>query len=189
MGSSWKIPWSITRIDKEDQLRGIEITFPKLLCHYGTFQVRTCGTDRLGKRKYNNRIGIQTDIGDLEIHLWRDLVMKLIEETGEKAMYQHLLVWVMKHNVVQQSKEDIEDYAKELFVSRIFDNPLWVDFVPFNRKYRPNYLESVDMVTAINTCCNKQYQIPLERLNHIQNDVTCCGHCGRHTPFKVIGVN
>ena len=189
MGSIPQIPWPLTRIDKEDQLRGKEISLPLLAVHYGTFQARSSGTDRIGRRKFNNRIGKQTDLGDIEIALWKSLVMKCIEKAGEKALYQHLLAWTINHNYVQQSKENIEEEAMELHTCRIFDNPLWVDFVPFNRKYRPEFLVSIDMVTAVNTCCNKPYQLPRERLEHIQNGTTCCGHCGRHTPFKVIGGN
>lgn len=187
MGSSWELPWPTTRIDKEDQLRGVEITLPKLSCKYGTFQVRRDGTDRIGRKKYNNRVGKQTDLGDLEIHLWRELVKRTIEASGEKELYKHLLAWEMKHNYAGRDKEDLEDHTMELFAFRIFDNPLWVDFVPFNRKYRPEYLESIDMVTAVNTCCSEPYQMPRERLEQDKSGVGCCGHCGRHTPFKLIG--
>ncbi len=187
MGSSWEIPWPTIRIDKEYQLMGVEITLSKLSCKYGTFQVRRDGTDRLGRKRYNNRVGKQTDLGDLEIHLWRELVMRTIEALGEKALYKHLLAWEMRHNYAGRDKEDLEDHTMELFAFRIFDNPLWDDFVPFNRKYRPEYLETIDMVTAVNDCCSKPYQMPRERVEENQSGVSCCGHCGRHTPFKLIG--
>ena len=187
MGSSWEIPWPLTRIDKEEQLKGVEITLPKLRCKYGTFQVRRDGTDRLGRKKYNNRIGIQTDLGDLEIHLWSSLLRKAIEQSGEKALYNHLLAWQKQHNFVKQSKEELEEQTMDLFAGRIFDNPLWVDFVPFNRKYRPDYLATIDMVTVVNTCCRKPYQIPSERYEQIQGKDSCCEHCGRHGPFQLIG--
>ena len=186
MGSSWKIPWPLICIDKEEQLAGVEITLPKLHSHYGTFHVRAAGTDRVGRKKYNNRVGKQTDLGDLEIHLWTSLLRKAIEQSGEKALYNHLLAWQKQHNFAKQSKEELEEQTMDLFAGRIFDNPDWVDFVPFNRKYRPEYLATVDMVIVVNTCCNKPYKIPSERLEHIRGKDSCCEHCGRHGPYRMM---
>lgn len=91
MGLSWKLPYPLTRIDREEQLKGEEITLEKLRLKYGTFQCRCVGLDRVGKKKYNSRVGIQTDLGDIEIQLWKDLVLRLAEKAGERALFQHLL--------------------------------------------------------------------------------------------------
>ena len=186
MGSSWKIPWPLICIDSEEQLKGKEITLPLLRVRYGTFHVRAAGVDRIGRRRFNNRIGKQTDLGDLEISLWKRLIKKAIEESGEMELFHHLLAWELQHNFAKRSKEDVEENAMDLFAGRIFDNPLWVDFVPFNRKYRPAYLVTVDMVTVVNDCCKKPYQIPRERLEHILGKDSCCEHCGRHSQFEIM---
>lgn len=187
MGSSWKIPYPLTRIDKEEDVKGQIITLENLSSHGGTFFVRRKGEDRIGRRIFDNRIGMQTNLGDIEISLWKSLVKRTIEQMGEKQMFNHLTVWATQHCKWLHSKQEIEEYALELRAARIFDNPLWVCFVPFNRKYRPEYLTTIDMVTVVNTCCNMTYQVPRERLEHIQGKESCCEHCGRHGPYKLIG--
>ena len=189
MGLDWKIPYPLTRIDREEQLKGEEITLEKLRLKYGTFQCRCVGLDRVGKKKYNSRVGIQTDLGDIEIHLWKELVLRLAEKAGEKALYQHLLAWTIKHNIVEQSKEDIEEDAMHAYVRRDFDNPLWEYFMPFNRKYRPEFLNTVDIATFVNDCCNRPYQIPSIRLEKNRTGNCLCEYCRKVTPFRVIGGN
>lgn len=187
MGSNWKIPWPQTCIDKEEQLIGVEIKLPQLAVHYSTFRVRRAGEDRLGKRKYNNRIGKQTDLGDLEIQLWRKLVAEAIEKSGQKQLYNHLLAWIKIHDYAHLSKEEREDHAMELFTYEIFNEPLWVDFIPFNRKYRPEYLDTVDLVTVVNPCCRKPYQIARKMYEAYLGKECCCEYCGRYTPFRIVG--
>ena len=86
MGGIPKISWPLIQIDREEQLKGEIITLEKLRRKYGTFQCRCVGLDRVGKKKYNSRVGMQTDLGDIEIHLWKELILKCIEQTGEKAL-------------------------------------------------------------------------------------------------------
>lgn len=187
MGSNWEVPWPLVQIDREDQLRGQEITLSKLHTRYGTFTSRRDGVDRVGRKKIICRVGKQTDLGDIEINLWKKLLKAAIEESEEKPLYRHLFAWELQHNYAKESREEVEEAAMDLFAGRIFDNPFWADFVPFNRKYRPDYLASIDMVTVVNTCCSKPYQIPSERYEQIQGKDSCCEHCGRHTSFKLIG--
>lgn len=187
MGSSWKIPYPLTHIEKEEDLKGAEITLENLRSRGGTFAVQCKGVDRCGRKIYNNRIGMQTNLGDIQINLWKSLVRRAIEQLGEKAMFNHLLVWASLHCKWLHSKQEVEQYALELHASRIFDNPLWVDFMPFNRKYRPELLQTVDTVTVVNTCCNKPYQIPRERYEDIKGKASCCEHCGRHGPYQLAG--
>lgn len=189
MGSSWRIPYPLTRIDREEDLKGAEITLENLSSHGGTFFVRRKGEDRYGRRIFNNRVGMQTNLGDIEISLWKDLVKRTIEILGEKQMFNHLVVWASLHCKWLHTKQEIEEYALELHAAKIFDNPLWVCFIPFNRKYRPDYLATIDMVTVINDCCNKPYQIPRKRLEHILGKDSCCEYCGRQGPFNLIGGN
>ena len=52
--------------------------------------------------------------------------------------------------VISQSSAPPEDVYKrqlQLHVDRIFDHPRWVDFVPFNRQYRPEILQTAHLVT------------------------------------------
>ena len=68
----------------------------KLRRKYGTFQSLCVGLDRIGRKKYNSRVGLQTELEDTEISLWRELVKKTIAATGKKPV-QLLLVWVSTH--------------------------------------------------------------------------------------------
>ncbi len=175
------MPYPTTCIDREEQLSGCTLTFDALHLKYGTFRYKQDGYDRCGRKKYRSRVGIQTELGDIEESLWLQMTAKLVEDAGETAMLNHLRVWTIKNCKWQKTKTDIEKYALELHMARIFDNPLWLAFVPFNRKYRPDYLAAFDLVTVVNTCCNKPYQIPKERFDRIREGKTCCEHCGRTT--------
>ena len=75
-----ELSWSTTTIDKIEQLGNIEFSFEKLSKKYGTFRSYSDGTDRLGRKIYRNRLGVQTDYGDIEVTLWCILVHTLIEQ-------------------------------------------------------------------------------------------------------------
>ena len=55
--------------------------------------------------------------------------------------------------------------ALQLHISRIFDNPRWVNFIPFNREYRPEVLEHASLVTVINECCGKPGEVTQEQID------------------------
>ena len=69
MGSKWSLPWPTTTIDRIEQLGNIEFSFEKLSKKYGTFRSYSNGTDRLGRKKFRSRVGVQTDYGDIEVTL------------------------------------------------------------------------------------------------------------------------
>ena len=186
MGTIPRIPWPLIRIDKEEDLAGKEVTLPLLSEHYGTFQVRSTGTDRIGRRKFNNRIGIQTDLGDIEIHLWKNLVLKCIEKAGEKTLYQHLLAWTMKHNIVEQSKEDTEEDAMHDFIRRHFDDPQWEHFIAFNRKYRPEFLSQFELVRIKHLCCNYIEEATRARADQLKETELRCRRCSKTAPYKIL---
>ena len=90
MGSKWSLPWPTTTIDRIEQLGNIEFSFEKLSKKYGTFRSYSNGTDRLGRKKFRSRVGVQTDYGDIEVTLWCELVRNLIEQYDEKKLFNHL---------------------------------------------------------------------------------------------------
>lgn len=97
MGSNWELPYPTSTVDKIEQLGDAELSFEKIRKKYGTFRTYSNGTDRLGKKKYRSRVGVQTDCGDIEITLWCELVHKLIDEHNEQELFNHLKVWVMNN--------------------------------------------------------------------------------------------
>lgn len=150
MGSKWSLPWPTTTIDRIEQLGNIEFSFEKLSKKYGTFRSYSNGTDRLGRKKFRSRVGVQTDYGDIEVTLWCELVRNLIEQYDEKKLFNHLKVWVIKSNQWLTNKPEVEIEALELHACRIFDNPLWAGYVEFNEKYRPEVLHGVELVWVVN---------------------------------------
>lgn len=150
MGSKWGLPWPTTTIDRIEQLGNVKLTFIGLSKKFGTFKTYNDGTDRLGQKKHRSRVGVLTDYGDIEVTLWCELVHKLIDEHDEQKLFNHIKVWFMKKRKWLTDKQEIERNALELHAYRIFDNPLWVDFVAFNEKYRPEVLEKTELVWVVN---------------------------------------
>ena len=87
-------------------------------------------------KKYTYRSGVMTDVGDIELSLWRELVHGLIENAHEQVLYEQLLKWVKDCCPFQHTRVEIETYALELHASRIFDNPQWTAYDVFNQQYR-----------------------------------------------------
>lgn len=164
MGSKWGLPWPTTTIDRIEQLGNVEFTFEKLSKKYGTFRSYSNGTDRLGRKKFRSRVGVQTDYGDIEISLWCDLVRKLIEQHNEKELFNHLKVWVIKSNQWLTNKPEVEIEALELHACRIFDDLCWHGYVKFNEKYRPEVLQGVELVWVVNQVETTPQRITRERM-------------------------
>lgn len=186
MGSIPRIPWPLTRIDKEADLKGEEITLDKFRRKYGTFQCRCVGLDRIGRKKYNNRIGVQTDLGDIEISLWKDLVRKTIASMGETDLYNHYFVWISTHEKNISDKDEREQYALEGHIDRLFDDPCWEDFVPFNRKYRPKYLAEFELVRIKHLCCNYIEEATRAWADQLKVTELRCRRCSKTAPYKIL---
>ena len=97
--------------------------------------------DRRFEKKYGYRHGVETPIGDIEENLWCEIMKELIEKNGDTTLYEYLLEWYWDIPVAGHTKKEREFYVLECFSHKIFDNKGWVDYVPFNQKYRPNVLE------------------------------------------------
>lgn len=130
------------QIDKEEQLAGKELTYETLEFGTGTFRYRTAGKDRHGYKKYIYRYGVETVLGDIERSLWQKLIYRLIVQHNEMALFNHLKVWYSKTAYFLRNKAELEQYTLECFSNRIFDNPEWVDYIPFNQEYRPEILNN-----------------------------------------------
>lgn len=173
-----ELSWSTTTIDKIEQLGNIEFSFEKLSKKYGTFRSYSNGTDRLGRKIYRNRLGVQTDYGDIEVTLWCILVHTLIEQHNERKLFNHLKVWVIKSNQWLTNKAEVEIEALELHARRIFDDPCWHGYVEFNEKYRPEVLQGIELVWVVNQVENTPQQITrvrMERDNAADFTKNTCG--------------
>lgn len=113
-----------------------DLSFEDLRKRYGTGVGYLISDHGRGRKTYGYRLGIMTQIGDIELSVWRKLMRNLIEKAGEQNLYDTLKEWVRSFPWLKD-EEDIEQYALELHSARIFDNAQWVDYLEFNQRYRP----------------------------------------------------
>ena len=117
-----------------------ELTFAKLRVRYETgrsFLISGTGRDR----KYGYRTGCMTEIGDIEVSVWMELVRCLIGCEGEQQLQNDLLSWVKKACPWLHTQAEQERYALSLHASRIFDCTEWAGYMAFNQQYRPELLQ------------------------------------------------
>lgn len=160
----------------------LPLTFETLRVHYGTgraFLIRTEGRHKV----YGYRKGIMTDLGDLDLKEWIRLAKELIQTSGEEKLYENLLEWGQAHNYCRQSGEELEAETLKRHMYRIFDDPLWVDYIPFNRRYRPEVLDLSRLVWVKAGCCGIPGEVTKERLEHDMERIPC-PVCGRWSEFE-----
>lgn len=102
-------------------------------------------------------------------------------------MQKNLLEWEQEHDYCHSSRKEMEMTALELHMARIFDDPLWVDYIPFNRKYRPEVLHSARLVWVKTECCGIPGQITQEQLDKSAGNTLGipCPNCGRWSAFRI----
>ena len=130
------------------EYRVSDLSFSDLSVHYFTgVAVRRLGDQHSKSSGYRN--GVMTGLGDLEYPVWETLIRDLIHRSGEDELLNSLgedellgsLIAWLEGTPWLRTKRDKELYALELHADRIFDNPDWVDYAAFNRKYRPDKLQ------------------------------------------------
>lgn len=163
-----------------------EITFADLRVHFGTGRAYTVsgkGRDRV----LGYRSGMQCNLGDIEVHEWNAMVKELIVQSGEQELYEQLYTHMKEHNYTKATKPELEQHVLELHAARIFDDPLWVDFIPFNKRFRPQVLQTVRLVWVKNACCRKAGQVTQAILDSQTNQgKVCCPHCGRWSEYEIM---
>lgn len=159
------------------------LTFEDIRWKYGVFRPTSTGSGR--DKKYSSWNGVQTPLGEIEEKLWYQLAETLIQQKGEQQLFHDLLQWESEHNYTNATSAEVRKEALHLHASRIFDNPQWVSFVAFNRRYRPEVLETAHLVTVVNTCCQKPGEVTQEQIDAASNGEISCPHCGRWSPFAI----
>lgn len=172
------------RIDSAAGLVPAALTFSNLCWRYGT-GVDT-STGKGGYKKVSYRFGVMTELGDMEINVWIHLLERLIEESGEQWLLDALLWWEKEHNYAKASAARLRESALQLHSSRIFDNPEWVCFLPFNKQFRPAVYEQANIVTVINECCALTGEVTQEQIARAYGETICCPHCARWSRFSIL---
>lgn len=163
-----------------------ELTFADLRVHFGTGRAYTVsgkGRDRV----LGYRSGMQCNLGDIEVSEWNAMVKELIVQSGEQELHEQLYTHMKEHNYAKATKSELEQQVLELHAARIFDDPLWVDFIPFNKRFRPQVLQTVRLVWVKNACCRKAGQVTQAILDSQTNQgKVCCPHCGRWSEYEIM---
>lgn len=139
-------------------------------------------------KKHSYRHGVMTKLGDIEITVWIQLMEQLIERSGEQWLQDALLQWGKEHNYTKSPAAKLRETALELHSDRIFDDPEWVCYIPFNKRFRPDVLEQAHIVTVINECCGLPGEVTREQIDRAYNNTVACPHCGRWSRFKIYGL-
>lgn len=117
---------------------------------------------------------------------WCKLAESLIEFAGETDLLKYLLQWCDEHKYPQSSAAEVRKEALQLHTARIFDNPQWVGFVPFNTKYRPTALDTAHIVLVRMDCCPEAGSVTQEQIDHAYEGQISCPHCGRWNNFTIL---
>lgn len=173
------------RIDSIDLIDLVSVTFSDLRWHCGTgVAVHVSGTGR--DKKYRYRHGVMTDIGDIEESVWYEAATYLVRRESEADLFEMLVTWETEHNYTNASPANLRLEALQCYVSRLFNCPEWVDFIPFNRRFRPHALVGAHLVKLIYDCCGHTKEATQEQINRSYNHTVYCQSCGDWTTFSTV---
>lgn len=91
--------------------------------------------NRLGTKERITKSLVATKIGEIEIPYWRDLAKETIVQAGEEKIFNALLDWTSENCTWLKTEKEKEQYALELHMMRIFEDPMWAGYKKFNREY------------------------------------------------------
>lgn len=160
------------------------ITFSEIHWQYGTFLPGSSGSGR--NKKHFSRSGVATPIGDIQVDLWYQVAEHIAKREGEEWLVDALTQWNKEHNYMEASPSELRKDALHSYANRIFDNPKWVSYVPFNRQFRPGVLESARLVTIVTDCCKLPGQVPQEQIDGARQGEISCPHCGCWSTFSIL---
>lgn len=164
-------------IDNLSQIDLANITLPQVKQRYGTFRVaRACG-------RADGRAGVQTAIGDVLEKVWCEAVERIALREYESWIVD-CLEEDFKRNPCPDTRRKARREALILYASRMFEDEMWVGYIPFNRKYCPDAIKEKHFVTVIAECCNKPGEVTCARFD---SGDTICPVCGRS--IKVTEIN
>ena len=163
-----------------------EVTFSDLRLHFQTGRAYIISGEGRN-RVYGYRSGVQCNLGDVDSADWVRMVKNVISREGEQQLYQQLLQHLKDHNYAKETKSELEFNALQLHAARIFDNEAWVDFLRFNRKYRPDVAVSARLVRIRPICCKMPGEITQTMLEqHKSTNTAPCPHCGRWAEYELM---
>lgn len=160
------------------------ITFEDIQWQYGVFRCNSTGAGR--DKKYFPWRGAKTKLGEIEERNWCRLAEAAIEHAGETDLLKQLIQWCSEHNFTGASAAEIRREALQLHTSRIFDNPQWVGYLPFNKRYRPEIWDAANIVFVRMECCPEPGAVTQEQIDRSYMGQIACPHCGRWNTFTIL---
>lgn len=171
-------------IDSSEQLDIGTITLADIEWRYGTFLPYSTGSGR--DKKHFSRSGVATPIGDIQVDLWYQLAAQIAKRDGEVWLVDALTQWNKEHNYLKASPPELRKEALHSYSHHIYDNPRWVDFIPFNRRFRPEVLKAARIVTIITDCCKVPGEVTQEQIDRAYEKQVSCPHCGCWSTFSIL---
>ena len=167
-------------IDKLEQLDLQQLSIGDLHWIHCTGKGLTIGSGR--NKKHFFRRGIQTPIGDIELSVWIKAAEYIVERDGLQEELEQLLSFASASIGSSCSRELIHARHLDMCLSKIYRNPSWVGFIPYNERYHPELLENTPMVEVIMGCCETVCTIPKAQI-HDENQTAHCPVCRRWASF------
>lgn len=177
-------PRSRNTVDSITQIDLNTVTVEDMLWMYGTFQPFSTGSGR--DKKHFSRSGVQTPIGDIKLSLWNEVMEYIAIREEEVWLVDALTKLYTERNYSKVKPAELRQEALESYSRRIFDEPQWVYFLEFNRRFRPEVLEATEMAYVICECCKKPGEIPQKQIVHAYQEKVCCPHCGRSSRYFIV---
>ena len=171
-----------TRIDSIQSVDLDNLTFEDVYLHYRTGMGFSVMKNHEKISKYRNGVG--TNIGDIEESVWKQIVKYLITKNSEEKMYEHIKQYTKEYGYYRNEAE-LEMEALICHAYRLFDDPLWYHFIPFNRKCRPEFLTSFKLITVTCGCCEKPGEVTQEQKDNAIDGKIRCPACGIYSTYSV----
>ena len=177
-------------IDSIETVDVSKISFEDIYIHYSTGRSIVKDIYSPYSRRSSYRSGFMTNLGDIEHSVWMRLAEKVIELAGETKLFQHMNEHLKQDSFPWiKSREERWETALEYHCARLFDSPLWIDYISFNREYRPDVLERANIIWIAYSCCQLPFEVTQQRYDsyfHIQAIYNRCPFCGQESEHKVV---
>lgn len=144
------------------------------------------GSGRNRVTRYANFI--ECNAGSIESPVWYQLIWDLAISSGEEELLRNLIEYESSLPFLR-TQADREHYGLEQYSVRIYDNPNWVGFISFNRKYRPDALIDVSVAQVVTECCHQPALTTVARIHSDKqrsDNTTCCPICGRWANYEIM---
>lgn len=174
---------------------------PRSIDDISQIPLETVNAADLGKRGYlhrgkstgtgrekitRSRQGVETNIGDIEIHVWEKAAKAAIHRDGLDEELEHLTEFYVG-DVGPSLKEEYYRRAVSMVLTGAYKDPCWYGFIPYSRAYHPELLETAHLVQIVTESCQFQEMTEeaLAREAELGDRIRCPG-CGVWTTYQRI---